>query len=384
MTQLGPDARPTREGLDARGEFGYLQRMRRNAFALRSMLGLMTCVVLGACGKKEPAAPAQPDSAAPAPDAAATPGPDAAPTPGPDAAPAPAPDAAAAPADCIAPETLAVLGGIDPDFARLDGRVVKLCGEMQEARHCVALDLDSGKRTAEKLPDGDVAHLPAYPAGFDDGVLKDETRPVLKLCASAEAGCKDLHVGEALAAHFDRQKARVVVTGLGEGKLTAHIYDAATLAETSRVEIGASDLPNCTFADFVGDSLLVSTGACSGGGKAWLADAKTGAKIADIGKSESAFVRDGQLAEVEGNTFVFRDASGNAAWVQDVASGEVLATIDLEKAGGNTRAKDDKAFVLVSGDDVILVESRPLVGTVFVAGRKDGAIKTSYVPRPCP
>jgi len=341
----------------------------------RSMLGVMACLLATACGKKEPAT--QADAAQPA----TTQAPDAAEPAAPDAA-APAADVAPL-AGCLAPEILAVLGGIDPDFAALDGRTVKLCGELDDVRHCVALDLDSGKRTADKLAEGDVAHLPDYPAGFDDGLVKDDARPVLKLCASAEAGCKDLHVGQALAAHFDAAKARVVVTALEEGKLTAHVYDTATLAETSKLDIGASDLPDCTFADFVGDTLLLSTGACSGGGRSWLADPKTGARIADVGKREGAFVKDGELAHIDGPTWVFRDASGKVAFVQDVTSGEVLATVDLQAAGGDTKPKDDKAFVLAAGDALIFVESRPLVGTVFIADRKDGAIKASFVPRPC-
>lgn len=361
-----------REALDARPVFGYPSRMKRYPVVMSAVAFLL----LGACGKKEPVAPAQPTTPA-APDAAEPPAADA-------AAPAPADAAAPAPADCVTAETLAVLGGIDPDFARLDGRSVKLCGEMNDARHCVVLDLDSGKRTAEKLADGDVAHLPAYPAGFDDGLVKDDARPVLKLCASAEAGCKDLHVGEVLAAHFDPAKARVVVTALEEGKLTAHLYDTATLAETTKLEIGASDLPDCTFADFVGDALLLSTGPCSGGGKSWLADPKTGTKIADVGKREGTFVKDGGFAHLDGNTWVFRDATGKVAFIQDVATGEVSATVDLETAGGDTKSKDDKAFVLAAGDELVFVESRPLVGTVFVADRKDGAIKKSFVPRPCP
>jgi len=352
---------------------------------MKLYLPLIVAFGLVACGKKEPVV--APDVAP----ATAT----AAPT---DAAAAPAPDAASAmqdaavdasasappAADCVPHDVMQVLGSISPDFAKLDAGVLSLCGFAQETRYCVALDLASGKRTSTKLDENDVTHLPAFPAGFDEGLVKDEGRPVLKLCPAAETRCQDLHVGAGLAGHFDANKSRVVVTSLEEGKLNAHIYDAATRTGTSVIPIADSDLPNCTFAAFVGESLLISTGACTGGGKAWLADAKTGTKIADIGKTEGAFVKDGQFAQVEGNVWAFRDASGKTAWLQDVVSGEVQTTIDLEKAADGTKIKDESAFVFANATDVMFVEGRPLLGTVVVASRKDGSITKSYLPRPCP
>ncbi len=362
--------------LDARNDFSYLGVMKL-------YLAIVLASGFVACGKKEPAA--TPDAApAPATDAAPAPATDAAPAPAPDAAAAPAPDAAPAAADCVPHDVMAVLGSIDPDFAKLDAGAVSLCGLAQETRHCVALDLASGKRTSVKLGEDDVAHLPSFPAGFDDGLVKDEARPVLKLCPAAETRCQDLHVGQALAAHYDANKSRVVVTALDEGKLNAHVYDAATRTALIVVPIADSDLPNCTFAAFVGESLLISTGACTGGGKAWLADAKTGTKIADIGKVEGSFVKDGQFALVEGNVWAFREAGGKTAYLQDVATGEVQASIDIEKATDGTKVKDDQAFVFATATDVILVEARPLVGTVFVASRKDGGITRTYLARPCP
>lgn len=342
---------------------------------------------LVACGKKEPApapdvAPVAPvaDVAAAAPDAAPAAADAASATPDVAAVDASAPAAA----DCVPHDVMQVLGSISPDFAKLDGGSLALCGFAQETRYCVALDLASGKRTSTKLDENDVTHLPAFPAGFDEGLVKDEGRPVLKLCPAAETRCQDLHVGSVLAGHFDAKKARVVVTSLEDGKLNAHIYDAATREGSNVIPIADSDLPNCSFAAFVGESLLISTGACTGGGKAWLADAKSGTKIADIGKSEGAFVKDGQFAQVEGNVWAFRDASGKTAWIQDVVSGEVQATVDLEKAADGTKIKDEGAFVFATPSDVIFVEGRPLLGTVVVASRKDGSITKSYLPRPCP
>lgn len=363
--------------LDARNDFSYLGDMKL-------YLAIVLASGLVACGKKDPAA--TPDAApapAPAADAAAAPAPDAAAAPATDAA-APAPDAAVAAADCVPHDVMAVLGSIDPDFAKLDAGAVSLCGLAQDTRYCVALDLASGKRTSVKLGEGDVAHLPSFPAGYDDGLVKDEARPVVKLCPAAETRCQDLHVGTALAAHYDANKSRVVVTALDEGKLNALVYDAATRTQLIAVPIADSDLPNCTFVAFVGESLLISTGACTGGGKAWLADAKTGTKIADIGKAEGTFVKDGQFAQVEGNVWAFREAGGKTVYLQDVTTGEVQTTIDLDKAADGTKIKDDQAFVFATPTDVILVEARPLIGTVFVASRKDGTITKTHLPRPCP
>ncbi len=362
---------------------------------------LIALFTLG-CGKSTPkpeaevaapTAPAAADVAAPAPDAAPA---------APDAAPAA--EVAAATPDCVPHDVMAVLGSIDPDFAKLDAGVVSLCGDAQETRHCVALDLASGKRTAIKLGEDDVAHMAAYPAGFDDGLIIDDglmrsiqakdgkpageqppsTGAVLKVCPPEETRCKELYSGRVLAAHFSKDKARVVVTSLDEGKLNAHIYTTATQAEELVVPIGATDLPNCSFAAFAGDALVIATGACGGAGKAWIADGKTGTKIADIGKSETAFVRDGQFAHVDGNLFVFRDASGKAAYVQDVTTGDVKATIDIDKASDGTKAKHDAAFVFATATEVILVEARPLLDTVIVASPTDGSITKVHVPRPCP
>ena len=339
--------------------------------SMKLYLAVVVAFGLVACGKKEPTTAPEVVPATPTADAVAAA--DVSPT-----------AAVAAAADCVPHDVMAVLGSIDPDFAKLDNGAVSLCGFAQETRYCVALDLASGKRTSVKLADNDVAHLPSFPAGFDEGLVKDEGRPVLKLCPAAETRCQDLHVGQALAAHFDANKSRVVVTALEEGKLTAHIYDAATRTSVMIVPIADSDLPNCTFATFVGESLLISTGACTGGGKAWLADVKTGAKISDLGKVDGAFVKDGQLAQVEGNVWAFRDAAGKVAYLQDVVTGEVQATVDLEKASDGTKMKDDQAFVFATASDVYFVEARPLIGTVFVASRKDGAVTKTHLPRPCP
>ena len=372
--------------------------------SMKLYLAVVVAFGLVACGKKEPTTAPEVVPATPTADAvaaadvspsAAVAAADVSPTAAvaaadvsPSAAAAAAdvsPTAAvAAAADCVPHDVMAVLGSIDPDFAKLDNGAVSLCGFAQETRYCVALDLASGKRTSVKLADNDVAHLPSFPAGFDEGLVKDEGRPVLKLCPAAETRCQDLHVGQALAAHFDANKSRVVVTALEEGKLTAHIYDAATRTSVMIVPIADSDLPNCTFATFVGESLLISTGACTGGGKAWLADVKTGAKISDLGKVDGAFVKDGQLAQVEGNVWAFRDAAGKVAYLQDVVTGEVQATVDLEKASDGTKMKDDQAFVFATASDVYFVEARPLIGTVFVASRKDGAVTKTHLPRPCP
>lgn len=286
-------------------------------------------------------------------------------------------------AGCIDTETSNVMGELDPDFARLEGNKAVLCGDTGPTRHCVALDLDSGERSVTKLADDDVEHLPAYPPGFADGLVKDDQRPVLKLCSAAAAQCKDLHVGQSLAGHFDADGERVVVTSLDDGTLNAHVYDAASQERRATVPIAESDLPDCTFAAFVGDRLLLSTGTCTGKGKAWLADSASGDEVADIGGREDAFVLDGQFTHVDGDVWAFREARGERVYLQDVTSGAVRASIDVATATDHTKPKDDAAFVLATADQVVLIEARPLVGTVIVANAGDGGVVRRYIPRPC-
>lgn len=335
---------------------------------------LLMTTVLAACGKKEPA-PTPPTAPPPAAEDVAAPSAADASEPG-------APDAAPDPA-CLAQETARVLGSIDPDFARLDGGKVVLCGATRETRHCVSLDLESGQRTASELSEDDLAHLPAFPPGLDEGLVRDEARPVLKLCSAEDARCKDLHVGEVLAAHFDKDKRRVVVTSFDSGKLSAELYDAATLAAVKSLPIAERAVPDCSYAAFVGQRLLLSSGACTGGGKAWLVDPESGETVAAIGDGD-VFVRDGQFTQVQGDLWAFRAASGKAVYLHDVRSGARVATVDLDQAADNTASKDDAAFVLSDGGALVLVEARPLVGTVYTIDVKDGSVTRRHVPRPCP
>lgn len=351
----------------------------------RLVAGAGLVLALGAgCGKKEPAADVAQAPAAPAADVAQAPAADVAQAPA-DAAQAPA-DAVQAPAatDCVDAETARIMGGLDPDLARVEEGVVELCGDFEGGeRWCVGLELATGKRGAKKVAETDFARMAHYPVGFDDGLVRDEQKPLIKLCASAEAGCKDLHAGDVMAAHFDEGKKLAVLTAWDDGVRSAKVYDAASLEVVGTVEIGKGDLPDCTFADFLGDKLLVSTGACDGAGQSWIADPKTGAKVADVGGEAPLFVKAEQYTEIGENTWVFRAADGSRAVVQEVGSGKVLATVDLKAAGGETAPKHPKAWVLSHAGAAVFVEARPALGTVHLASPTEGKITQSFVPRPC-
>jgi hypothetical protein len=339
--------------------------------------GLVFALSLAACGKKEsPAAdvaPADTEKASPTPDTASS-------------SPAVAPIADTiekkdAP-DCAAADVMQALGGLEPDFARIEGHAVELCGDASGKRLCISLDLETGKRTVIEVSDTDFDRIAPYPAGFDDGLVRDDKKPVIKLCLSAEAGCKDLHTGNAIAGHFDKDRSRVVLTSWDEGMKRATVYDTKSLEATQTLDIAPGDLPDCTFADFAGESLLISTGECAGNGKSWLADPKTGQKIADIGADSPLFVKSGEFAHLHDTTWVFRSATGDRAVYQDVMSGKVAATVDLNALSENALPKDDIAWVLSKDGAAIFVESRPASGTIRMVDRDGKALK-SHVPKAC-
>ncbi len=328
------------------------------------------------CGKKEsPSADVSTDVAqAPStPDVASSP---------PEVAPVADTAADKKDTDCTPADVMQVLGGLEPDLARIRDNAVELCGEQSGKRLCVSLDLETGKRTVIEVSDTDFDRIAPYPAGFDDGLVRDDKKPIIKLCLSAEAGCKDLHTGAVLAGHFDKDRARVVLTAWDEGMRRAKIYDTKSLEVIQSVDIGPGDLPDCTFAAFVGESLLVSTGECAGNGKSWLADPKTGAKIADIGGENPLFAKDGQFARIDDATWVFRSATGERAVLQNVTSGQVTATVDLKTLAGDSAPKHEGASVLTKEGQVIFVESRPSPGSVYTTSADGKALK-SHVPKPC-
>ncbi len=354
---------------------------------------LVSAFALTHCGKPAPA-PASADAAAPAPAPAAA---DAAPAPAPgDAAPTAAADAATAaadtapepaPADCVPHEIATVIGTVDPELARIEGKTVELCGLVEEARTCVSLDLETGIRKTIAVDDNDVKRIPAYPTGFDDGIIRDETRPVIKLCLSAETGCKDLHAGQILSARFDATRAHVVLTAWDDGMRKAKVYDTASLELKSSFDISPGDLPDCTFADFVGKNLIISTGACTGGGTSWILDVATGNKVADVGADAPFFIKDDQFAAVPQageNVFAFRSADGTTVVLQDVVTGAVSARLNLEEAVGDTTPKHDGAWVLTHELGIVLVESRPVPDSIYLVDAKTLAVTKSLLPRPCP
>jgi len=90
---------------------------------------LVGAFALTHCGKPAPSRAA--DAAVPTPVPA-------------DAAPAGLADVAAepAPADCVPNEIATVIGTIDPELARVEGKTVELCGLVDEARMCTARRID--------------------------------------------------------------------------------------------------------------------------------------------------------------------------------------------------------------------------------------------------
>jgi len=291
------------------------------------------------------------------------------------------------PADCVPNEIATIIGTIDPELARVEGKTVELCGLVDEARVCVSVDLETGIRKTIAVDDNDVKRIPGYPTGFDDGIIRDDVRPVIKLCLSAETGCKDLHAGQILSARFDATRAQVVLTAWDDGMRKAKIYDTASLELKSSFDISPGDLPDCTFADFVGKNLVISTGACTGGGTSWILDTATGNKVADVGADVPFFIKDDQFAAVPQageNSFAFRSADGTTLVLQDVVTGAVSARLDLEEAVGDTTPKHDGAWVLAHELGIVLVESRPVPDSVYLLDAKTLAVTKSLDPRPCP
>jgi len=330
-------------------------------------------LALGACGRSAP-----PGDPRPAPSA--------------DAAPAATSDVAAeedepAAPDCVPNAVAAVIGSLEPELARIEGESVELCGLIDDGRSCVALNLESGLRTTLAVDENDVKRIPEYPSGFDDGIIRDEKRPLVKVCLSAETGCKDLHAGQVLAARFDATRSQVVITSWDDGMRKAKIYDPATLELKHAFDISPGDLPDCTFASFVGQNLLISTGPCTGGGTSWLLDPATGAKVADVGGDSPLFIRDGEFAAVPQageNIFAFRSADGDTVVLQDVTTGVVSARLDLEEAVGDSTPKHDGAWVLAHERGIVLVESRPLPDSIYLVDSKTLGVLKTYLPRPCP
>lgn len=386
-----------REGLAGAGEAGYgrgahvVPSDRMNLMELRLPLVLTSLLMMASCGKSgspaaDAGAPTAPPTTATAPVAAGD-----AQAVGPDAAVGAAdtagtPDAEAGdPKDCVPNEVSEVIGGMDPEISRLNGGAVEVCGLMGEARRCVVTDLASNARSVLEVEELDVDRMPSYPAGFDDDIIRDEKRPVVKVCLSAEQGCKDLDAGQILTARFDATRSQVVMTTWDGGR-KARVYDTATLELKHTIDIAEGEVPDCTFARFVGANLVVSTGPCNGGGTSWLVEPATGKKVADIGGETPLFIKDGQFVAVPQageNAWAFRSADGDHVVMQDVVTGAVLGRLDLKEAVGDTTPKHDGAWVLNHESGLVLVESRPVPDSIYVVDPKTMVVGKTLLPRPC-
>ena len=366
-----------------------------------AVLGAVTGGAVG-CSKGPPAGPdTQPaplaTTAPPAPDAAA---PATTPVADADAGAAttpPAADAAAA-ADaanpaCESAEVAAALKELKADFAAVTARGLEVCGALgEEKRGCIIVDLETQKRTFAALPSDDADHIPPWPEHFDDGLVRDDKRPVLKLCASASEGCKDLFIGAVTTAHLADDKAHAVLTTVGSDPAkSARVFDTKTFEARAVIPMPGSELVDCSFSAFAGPSVVVAVGPCSPGGgapKAWLAKADSGEKIADIGPKDAPGIalREGQWTALPGvgpNIVAFRAAEGTIVVIQDVVTGEVKATLAIATEG--TRDVKAPAWIFETKGGFVMTESLPLPTTLTRVDLSGEAPKfESRAPVICP
>lgn len=346
--------------------------------------------------KTDPAttAPPAPDAVALATTPAADAGAVAATTPPEgDVADAATDGASAANPACESAEVAAALKELKPDFAAITARGLEVCGALgEDKRGCIIVDLETDKRTFAALPADDTDHIAPWPEHFDDGLVRDDKRPVLKLCASASEGCKDLFVGAVTTAHLADDKAHAVLTTVGSDPAkSARVFDTKTFEPGAVIPMPGSELVDCSFSAFAGPSVVVAVGPCSAGGgapKAWLAKADSGEKIADIAPKDRPGIalREGQwtaLPEVGPNIVAFRAAEGSLVVLQDVVTGEVKTTLAIAVEG----ARDVKApaWIFATKSGFVMTESLPLPTTLTrVELSGDAAKFDTRAPVLCP
>lgn len=347
--------------------------------------------------KPEPATSAAPDAAAPATTAPAT---TALPADAGVATSAPAADAGPAgetagtanPA-CESAEVAGALKQLKPDFAAVTARGLEVCGALgDDKRGCVIVDLESGKRTFAALPGDDADHIPPWPEHFDDGLARDDKRPVIKLCVSASAGCKDLYVGTVTTAHLSGDKGHAVLTSVGKDPAkSVRVFDTKTLEPGAVIALPGSELVDCSFSAFVGPSLVVAVGPCANGGAApaaWLARADSGEKIADIAPKDRPGIglREGQwamLPAIGPNVVAFRAAEGSMVVLQDVVTGEVKTTVAMASEAPRDPAAPAWIFAYKGG--FVMTESQPLPTTLTYVDLSGGTAKFEQrAPVICP
>lgn len=196
-----------------------------------------------------------------------------------------------------------------------------------------------------------------------------------------------MFVGQTLAATLSEDKKRFVLATLDDREKRVRVFDTTSHAETSSVLVEKdADLPDCTFGALVGESLLVSTGPCgdaSSGHRAWLANAASGEKMADIGGVADFDLRYGGFVHVKDDLWAFRAADGSKVVVQDVKTGAVQATADLSAAGARGSLAS-WLFVTAEPLELVVVENRPVAGAVYAFDPLTGKATRSLVPKACP
>jgi hypothetical protein len=341
-------------------------------------------LVLSACSREAPPAPAPtaPAESTPAPALTS----DTAPT-------APPVTPVAAPA-CEPAEVATAATTLRLDTVRQGpAGQVRACGDLAEGRACLVIDPATGRRELLRLPDGDVDHLPAWPPGFDDGLRIEDERPVTRVCTPATQGCKVLHPDRATTARFNADRTQSVLTvvnaeGADAGGKTLFVHDVHNQGERLAVKLDGASVGDCSFARFVGPNLVVGVGPCDpparGAVTAWLAEPLTGNRIAPIGgEAAPVGLQDGQFANLAGDRWAFRAADGASLIVQDVRTGAIEAAIELGVTPSATRSA---AFIVATSPQEALVvaqaPSAPVTATrVDLATRKSVPLSA---PPPCP
>jgi len=273
---------------------------------------------------------------------------------------------------------------------------VRLCGSVKgEVRGCVVYtpneDPEGRKdgahfsRSFVPLDEDDLDHIPNFPASFDDGFRREDGRPMTKICISPTDGCKDLFVGRATGGHFNADKTRAVLTTMGDDEARViRVYNLETLEQVFEIPLPGTSFIDCTFADFVGDAIIIGTGPCAttDGNSAWLVDAATGEKRADIGGDTPIAIRDRHYARVADGLWAFRRAAGNEILIVNTTTGETSATVATGTAA--TNFKRESAYVFAAGDGhVFVLETNPIKGQLIEIDGKSGNLVLSESPKSC-
>lgn len=239
----------------------------------------------------------------------------------------------------------------------LDGDALSFCRYEGEGPACYVFDLASETLRAAPVPEGEPDY-DAFP-----GLRAPEDRGTVERCAP-EGRCQRLAVPSGFTAMSGAVSASGELAALtltmvrgGVGGHDVQVYALPSGRPVTRFEV-KDEVFGCARVDFVGETLLVQLDICAGpAGRAWLADPKTGVKIADVGGPDfGAWSLHPQ--HVAGDRWAFREESGVEVVIQDVRTGAIAHRVDLRDTLART---DDGAL-----------DTDPSSGAMFRA--RDGAL----------